>query len=114
MGKDSNIWFVIRLYAEVVIWLGALVWLASSSADFSAHAALCPFKSLGWSFCPGCGLGRSIILLFHGEFAESLSMHWLGLPVILVFIWRIVTLLKKNRQILRHLKPFKSIKINKP
>ncbi len=104
MGKRATIWMFIRLYSEMVIWVCILVWLAFSSVDFSTHSSLCPLKSLGWSFCPGCGLGRSIILLFHGEFKESVMMHWLGIPAVLILIWRIVTLFKKNRQIIKHLK----------
>lgn len=100
------IWLLTRMYLEVAVWVGALVWLAFSTTDFSGHhAEVCPFRSLGWTFCPGCGLGRSIILFFHGRLAESFQMHPLGIPAVIIFVYRIVTLLKKNRQILRYLRP---------
>jgi len=103
MTPPKRIWFALKLYLEVFIWIGALVWLALSSSDFSGHSEVCPFRGLGWSFCPGCGLGRSIILLFKGDIGGSFSMHPMGIPAVGILLLRIVTVVRKNRQILRSL-----------
>lgn len=103
MKPGKYLWFVFKSYLEVFIWVGALVWLATSSSDFSGHSSVCPLRGLGWSFCPGCGLGRSIILLFKGDLSGSFAMHPFGIPAVGILFWRIVTLVRKNRQILRSL-----------
>lgn len=54
----------------------------------------CPLANLGIQWCPGCGLGRSITQLFHGNIAESLKLHWFGIPALLIICMRVVTLLK--------------------
>lgn len=101
-------WFLLKRYFEVLVWIGAMTALAFSSLDFNDHATLCPFRSLGWRFCPGCGLGRSIILFFHGRIADSFAMHPLGMVVLAALVFRVVTLVIKNRQILRYLNQSKN------
>ncbi|WP_242689299.1 DUF2752 domain-containing protein [Pedobacter sp. SYSU D00535] len=49
----------------------------------------------GFSWCPGCGLGRSIIFLLHGELLASLNLHYFGLPALAILVLRIYTLTKK-------------------
>lgn len=62
-----------RIPFEAICWLGALVLLAL--ADINAfHFSLCPLKNAGPVFCPGCGLGRSITLFFHGDIAASIQL----------------------------------------
>jgi len=36
--------------------------------------------------CPGCGLTRSTVYLMHGHLAESLKMHRLGWPILLLIV----------------------------
>lgn len=77
---------------EALFWLAALISLALT--DPSPHAfSLCPFHALGFSFCPGCGLGRSISMLAHGEFTESFHMHPLGIFAVIVLTSRVFKLL---------------------
>jgi hypothetical protein len=56
------------------------------------HFTFCPLASAGLHWCPGCGLGRAITLIFHGSLRESLKYHWLGIPAVLIISYRIVTL----------------------
>lgn len=79
---------------ELVVWLGALLFLAFSRAGTS-HYSLCPLDTLGLSWCPGCGLGRSIRYLLHAEIGLSLDQHWFGIPALFILIHRIMQLLKK-------------------
>ncbi len=50
--------------------------------------------------CPGCGLTKSIIHLYKGEFAESLHYHWWGwifvLICIILFVCSIYDLFKRK------------------
>ncbi|HEY6952445.1 MAG TPA: DUF2752 domain-containing protein [Bacteroidota bacterium] len=78
---------------EAVVWLGALAWLALSDPDLSAHFSLCPLKNLGFAWCPGCGLGTSVSLAFHGQIVESIHTHPMGIPAIIILVVRAVSLL---------------------
>ncbi|WP_082120671.1 DUF2752 domain-containing protein [Pedobacter sp. BMA] len=82
---------------ELVFWVTALVLLATSNGH-EHHFTLCPLANLGYGgWCPGCGLGRSISHIFHGQFNESFSEHWFGLPAILIIVYRIYSLIEQQR-----------------
>lgn len=88
-----------RVPFELIFWIVALVLLAM--ADTHKHGAgphftLCPLANMGFDWCPGCGIGRSITQLFHGNYLESLKYHWFGLPALLIICWRIWVLIKMN------------------
>lgn len=84
-----------RLPIELIFWISALFLLATATPHTDsgeAHLSLCPLASLGFSWCPGCGLGRSITLLFHGDLLASFKMHWFGIPALLTIGHRIFVL----------------------
>lgn len=76
---------------ELIIWLGAMILIYNLEWG-EESTSLCPIHGLGFTWCPGCGLGRSIHFLMHGELCSSLQMHWLGLPVLVVLFYRIIQL----------------------
>lgn len=79
---------------EAFIWTVGLLAMASFDPHASAHLiSLCPLDALGFSFCPGCGLGHSIAHLARGELLLSWEAHPLGLPAVLVISGRVGTLL---------------------
>ena len=78
---------------ELVFWVLALILLATSDPH-QHHFSLCPLANLGITWCPGCGLGRSITALFHGDVNASLTHHWFGIPAIMVISYRIFQLAK--------------------
>lgn len=82
-----------RIPFEALIWLAGLSALALSNSE--THFTLCPLKNAGLEFCPGCGLGRSVSLLFRGELQASLQSHPLGIFAIIVLSFRIVNLTKQ-------------------
>jgi len=55
----------------------------------SEHITVCPFKVAGIDNCPGCGLGRSLIMLLHGDIIKSIEMHPLAVFALLLLIIRI-------------------------
>jgi hypothetical protein len=86
---------------EALLWLSGLVALAF--ADPSAeHVVLCPLALMEFDFCPGCGLGRSIAYLFHGEIVKSFQSHPLGVFAVLVLLNRIYTLVRRKNIYIHH------------
>lgn len=45
---------------------------------------LCFFKYATGLDCPGCGLTRAVVFVFHGEIQQSLRLHLLGIPAALL------------------------------
>jgi Protein of unknown function (DUF2752) len=72
-----------------------------NSGTNEEHFTLCAFRLLGFKHCPGCGIGRSIHALMHGDLAASWHHHWFGIPALLIIIARIFSLIKK----IKHVKP---------
>ena len=82
---------------EALIWIAALLFLALIEPAESTHYTLCPFSAVGIDFCPGCGIGRSISMLYRGDIFGSLKMHPLGIFALTMIFYRIVTLFQKNK-----------------
>ncbi|OCX50510.1 hypothetical protein BEL04_22295 [Mucilaginibacter sp. PPCGB 2223] len=80
---------------ELIFWVAALLCLSLASPSSNTHFTLCPLKLMGFGWCPGCGLGHSIIYLFHGQVSASLHAHWLGIPAVVVIFYRITQLFSK-------------------
>lgn len=54
--------------------------------------SLCPFKMVTGFPCPGCGITKSLVYLYHGDFYKSITYHLLGPFVILFCIMTIIVL----------------------
>lgn len=69
--------------------------LLSDASPFSVSLfgvqlpALCPFRLLTSFDCPACGLTRSLVLAFHGQFQESYLTNIFGIPLALIFLFQI-------------------------
>jgi hypothetical protein len=86
-----------RFPLELIFWISVLVALTTATPYDHLHDpgfTLCPLSNLGIKWCPGCGLGRSITNLLHGNVLESIKLHWLGIPALLLICARMVTLSK--------------------
>lgn len=93
----SKIFGYIRLIGfEGFIWIAALIYFAFFVNPFETHFTICPLANAGFQHCPGCGLGNSITLFFHGYFIESFNTHILGIPALLIIIHRIYSIIKFN------------------
>jgi hypothetical protein len=79
-------------YFELFFWVAALVALAFTNPAGPVHFSLCPLKAMGFTWCPGCGLGHSISWLFRGDIRNSFHAHWLGIPALCLILHRIYTL----------------------
>lgn len=91
-------------YFELCTWITGLLFLALMNPAETHHFSICIFKWIGLSFCPGCGLGHSVSWLFHGNLAQSLQAHPLGIFALAVLLFRIYTLIKNNFFILTTIK----------
>lgn len=81
---------------EGLIWISALIYFAFFVNTFETHFTICPLANAGFEHCPGCGLGNSISLFFHGYFTESLNTHILGIPALFIIFHRIYSIIKFN------------------
>jgi len=79
---------------EAFIWIAALIYFAASPVHSGEHFTICPLSLAGFGYCPGCGLGRSIILLLHGHVSESINMHPLAIPAVVLLSARILVVFK--------------------
>jgi hypothetical protein len=88
---------------EAFIWLAVIIYFAASPVQFGNHFTICPLSLAGFEHCPGCGLGRSMVLLLHGRVAESISMHPLGIFALGMFTVRILTVFNNYFNLQKHL-----------
>ena len=80
---------------EGVLWLTGLVYLFFINPYQVQLFTFCPFHNLGISFCPGCGLGRSISFFYHGDFLHSIKTHPLGIIAFIFISARTTELFKR-------------------
>lgn len=83
---------ILRKNIELIFWVAAIIALAVTNPAHEGHFALCVFKLLGISWCPGCGIGHAISWLLHGNVTQSFKAHWLGIPALAVIIYRVYSL----------------------
>ncbi|NWJ50509.1 MAG: DUF2752 domain-containing protein [Bacteroidetes bacterium] len=80
---------------ELIFWICALILLAFTNPN-EHHFTLCPFSNLGFKYCPGCGIGRSIAYLFRGDIIHSFQMHPLGIFALAVIDFRIYQIINNQ------------------
>lgn len=93
-SKLSDVYKLLGL--EGIIWIVSLIYLASFTESNQQHFTICPLSNLGFDYCPGCGLGKSISLILHGNIFESFDFHLLGIPALIIILFRISQLIKIN------------------
>jgi len=81
---------------ELLVWLGGLLALALMNPASNSHFSLCLFNWLGFTGCPGCGIGHAVSWLFHGNLSASWQSHPLGVFAVPVLAHRIYTLACKQ------------------
>lgn len=82
---------VLKFPIELIFWLAALLLLFILPLSDNS-ISICPLYILGFDFCPGCGLGRSIQLLLHGQLSASFKMHPLGIITVPLLLYRVIQL----------------------
>lgn len=86
---------------EPIVWIVAFIFLAVHNPYTQSEFSFCPLRNLGFHYCPGCGLGRSISFLLHGDPIASFHTHILGIPATVILFYRTLTLsanaVKRNK-----------------
>lgn len=77
---------------ELLFWTGSLTALFFMPVS-GQHFSLCVLSALGFSWCPGCGLGHSVHYYLHLDFARGWHEHYLGAFALIVILYRIFQLL---------------------
>ena len=85
-----------RKYFEATVFAIGLFLLALMDPAVSNGPSLCLFDQLGFTFCPGDGLGHSISYTFRGDIFSAMESNVLGPFAILILSTRIIYLLIKN------------------
>lgn len=85
-----------KINLEAVLWIIALLYLFFINPYETQTFTLCPFSNLGIEYCPGCGLGRSISFLYHGDFIHSIKTHPLGIAALILILLRIFQLILQS------------------
>lgn len=80
---------------ETLVWIFALVYLSVFDPYVQSDFTLCPFSNLGFHSCPGCGLGRAVSFLLHGDVQLSIQTHVLGIPATVLLLYRTLSLLSR-------------------
>ncbi len=84
-------------HAESVFLIAALIWLFFMQPN-EPEVSLCFFRWLGIAWCPGCGIGHSIHYALHAQFETSVNHHILGIPAIVLMMYRVMQLLIIRKQ----------------
>ncbi|MCD2425261.1 DUF2752 domain-containing protein [Niabella pedocola] len=83
-----NVQAFLLKYGETITWSAVLILLffMNTASSFS----LCPFRALGISWCPGCGIGHAMHHTLHLHFGTAWQEHKLGIPATAVLIWQTI------------------------
>lgn len=72
--------------------------------------SLCPFKMITGFPCPGCGITKSLVYFYEGDFYKSISYHILG-PFVIVFC--IIAILVLTTELITKKECFNAVLYNK-
>ena len=86
---------------EALLWAVGLFVLAASDPSSDFHFTLFWPQWVFGIQSPGYGLGHAVAYLFRGDLASSLDSHILGLPVVIVLTYRIISLQVRKAQAIR-------------
>lgn len=78
-----------HLPIEALAWSVGLLVLALYNPIHGEHVSMCVFNTMGFKYCPGCGLGRSISYFLHGDVLMSFTAHPAGIPAVIILLFRI-------------------------
>ena len=84
----------VRHHFELGVWVTGLIALYCMPAG-NDHFSLCVFNALGFTWCPGCGIGHSIHYYLHMDFVRGWEEHYLGALAVPVILYRVFQLPKQ-------------------
>jgi len=78
--------------AVLTLAIPYFIMLLNNNKHIETEQSLCPFKMLTGFPCPGCGITKSLIFLYKGDFLKSIYYHLFGPFTFLFCIIAIVVL----------------------
>src|SRR5690348_10945308 len=78
----------ISKYTISIIWVVALLLLFFMDTS-NETVSLCIFKFIGFTSCPGCGIGHAIHYALHLNFMRSFQEHILGIPATVTSLYTV-------------------------
>jgi Na+/H+ antiporter NhaC len=85
-----------KIYGIVGAFLSLIIpfffMLNNQDNHLERSQSLCPFKMLTGFPCPGCGITKSLVYFYQGDFEKSIYYHILG-PFVIIFCVLIILLL---------------------
>jgi len=88
--------YLYRNYFEIGAFSVGLLLLALMDPNTTSGPGLCLLENMGFSYCPGDGLGHSISFIFRGEFDNALEANMLGPFAFIILSGRIFYLISQN------------------
>jgi hypothetical protein len=70
--------------ATITLMVPFFLMFFNGNNHLETDQSLCPFKMITGFPCPGCGITKSLVYFYEGDFYKSISYHILG-PFVIVF-----------------------------
>lgn len=90
---------IINRHSEWIVFVLGLVLLGTMN-PYAVASSWCFIDLIGFTFCPGEGLGHSIAFIFRGEIIKSVEANLMGPFVVIGLSFRVIqiwtNLSKKN------------------
>lgn len=84
--------------------------MLNSIGHIETDQSICPFKMLTGFPCPGCGITKSLVFLYSGDFIKSIYYHLFG-P--LTFLSCIAAIIVLSLELITKKEYFQNILFNK-
>ena len=114
LSKILQNYYAKYLLIIVSVTGGYLVLILQDGIPGTHHIEGCLFKLVTGHPCPGCGMGRATLALFHGNIPASFSYNILCLPftlaMIVALLWAIADITKHSESFIKFIR--KDISIN--
>tara|TARA_B110000046_G_C12846842_1_gene336015 strand:+ start:44 stop:490 length:447 start_codon:yes stop_codon:yes gene_type:complete len=78
--------------ALAILAIPYLIMIQSENNNIETAQSLCPFKMLTGFPCPGCGITKSLIFFYEGDFLKSIYYHIFGPFTVLFSVISVIVL----------------------
>ena len=89
----------------LVLIVPYFIMILNHGNNLETAQSLCPFKMLTGFPCPGCGITKSVINVYEGNFLQSITNHLFGPMVVLFAVFVIFWLMAEiflQKEFLNH------------
>lgn len=83
-NRKSKLKFFVVLSAFITLIVPFILILSNSDEQLENEPSFCPLKMVSGFSCMGCGITKSMVFLYLGDFQKSLQYHLLGPLLVLL------------------------------